>query len=1079
MNNNNTGNQHQGGGNSGTGGNSGGSTGTRLNPMDLRMDLSNLNNNNNNNMGGGTGMTGITGASGMPSPRVAASGLRRSSHNSSPAIFSGSSSMRRTMSGSKRSAPNEDFGGGSGGGGGLGMVGHQSSRNVHRTRPSMMSRSSTFTASTSTNAVWDFNHQGGGGSVGNANWGGGGGGGGGGSGVGFGSGGMGGGGEEASYQQSVGRSMNNLGGGRNPGSNPFLSQMQGGGGSSTDMAQLLNKQNLLQQTAPSSGGSGGSGSGMGGAGLVFDPRLGTVGLAGAGGSNSNNNNNINNSGRRIPNPSGADFMAMMGLKRPDGGAGGLGEGGGGSSNSSMAGGSSNSSLHSHQHRHSGGMEVPLNDATHTGGHGRHQQQVGPSGSIQGVKMQKRGSAMLRRSSHNLTELQRFKMPEEEGADAQSEDDSIGNANFGGGGGSDQQAVLEHLQRSQQQQQQQPTATSTATEIAQRMQELRREQEKAQQTVSAKSGSSGADGSTSVQQEQGQAGDAGSQASVDTGLSNLSGFSDISASDMQLLFNEELGGTGPGGGSSAGGSAGSLGSGLAGFDFDQHAREVAAEVTDQVAAELMAGGGGVSDGSGGASRTGVVDGGSAAAAAAVDANTATGSGGELEVDYGSLLAHFEPTPLSAQSEQLLHARRQSNMSMGSEHSGTSALASGISTMGGLGGVPPIPVADPSSTSSTPGLHQTQAQQQFQEQQQFSSVGTSMGSAASTGMPASPAIPQMQQQAQFPQQVMQSTPVASATASMAVAPDHTNSSNPSAAAISVQSQLQHVAHGGAGAQQGVVSGLGVKGIDGPRDASWMVSAILQLSKVGPRVPDRDGLLPVHLACLYCPNEKKLVGNILIDNPESATFIVSPPPENLDVEGANANPQDVIMSLTSNALAAARKKANPSVMMSQLQGSYPLHIVLRSFGGEKVTYEVVKLLALSGPGVLTTPDPFGCVPLSIALQNKVGSQIIRYLLEQNKDSARVPDRDGNYPLHHACMSARGKKKYSLAIIKLLTQSYPKALAKKNKEGKKPLDLAYGPKGRDDYLNEGKTDSAIEFLEKTYEKLKRKQQEKIASKG
>ena len=1069
MNNNNTGNQHQGG-NSGTGGNSCG-TGTRLNPMDLRMDLSNLNNNNNNNMGGGTGMTGT---SGMPSPRAAASGLRRSSHNSSPAIFSGSSSMRRTMSGSKRSAPNEDFGGGGGvggGGGGLGMVGHQSSRNVHRTRPSMMSRSSTFTASTSTNAVWDFNNQGGGGSVGNANWGGGGGGGG--SGVGFGSGGMGGGGEEASYQRSVGRSMNNLGGGRNPGSNPFLSQMQGGGGSSTDMAQLLNKQNLLQQTAPSSGGSGGSGSGMGGAGLVFDPRLGTVGLAGAGGSSGNNN--MNSSGRRIPNPTGADFMAMMGLKRSDGGGGGLGEGGGGSSNSSMAGGSSNSSHHSHQRHHSGRMEVPLNDTTtRTGGRDQRQQQVGPSGStIQGVKMQKRGSAMLRRSSQNLTELQRFKMPEEEGADALSEDDSIGNANFGGGGG-DQQAVLEHLQRAQQQQQ--PTATSTATEIAQRMQELRREQEKAQQAVSAKPGSSGADGSTSVQQEQGQAGDAGSQASVDTGLSNLSGFSDISASDMQMLFNEELGGTGPGGGSSAGGSAGSLGSGLAGFDFDQHAREVAAEVTDQVAAELMAGGG---DGSGGSSGTGVVNGGSAAAAAAVAANTATGGGGELEVDYGSLLADFEPTPLSAQSEQLLHARRQSNISMGSEHSGTSALASGISTMGGLGGVPPIPVADPSSTSSTPGLHQTQAQQHFQEQQQFSSMGTSMGSAASTGVPASPAIPQMQQQAQFPQQVMQSPPVAAASASMAVAPDQTSSSNPSAAAISVQSQLQHVAHGGAGAQQGVVSGLGVKGIDGPRDASWLVSAILQLSKVGPRVPDRDGLLPVHLACLYCPNEKKLVGNILIDNPESATFIVSPPPENVDAEGANANPQDVIMSLTSNALAAARKKANPSVMMSQLQGSYPLHIVLRSFGGEKVTYEVVKLLALSGPGVLTTSDPFGCVPLSIALQNKVGSQIIRYLLEQNKDSARVPDRDGNYPLHHACVSARGKKKYSLAIIKLLTQSYPKALAKKNKEGKKPLDLAYGPKGRDDYRNEGKTDSAIEFLEKKYEKLKRKQQEKIASKG
>ena len=354
---------------------------------------------------------------------------------------------------------------------------------------------------------------------------------------------------------------------------------------------------------------------------------------------------------------------------------------------------------------------------------------------------------------------------------------------------------------------------------------------------------------------------------------------------------------------------------------------------------------------------------------------------------------------------------------------------------------------------------------------------IGSAASGGLPASPGVQQLQQQAQLPQQAMQTPPmVAVAAAGMAVVPDQTISVNPAVAAV--QSQLQHVAHGGAGVQQEVAaSALGVKGVDGPRDSSWMVSAILQLSKVGPKVPDRDGLLPVHLACLYCPNEKKLVGNILIDNPESATFIVNPPPENLDAEGPNANPQDVIMSLTSNALAAARKKANPSVMMNQLQGSYPLHISLRSFGGEKVTYEVVKLLSLSGPGVLTTPDPFGCVPLSIALQNKVGSQIIRYLLEQNKDSARVPDRDGNYPLHHACVPARGRKRYSLAIIKLLTQSYPKALAKKNKDGKKPLDLAYGPDGKDDYLKEGKSDAAIEFLEKTYGKLKRKHQEKIAS--
>ena len=156
-------NPHRGG-NSG-GDNSGGGTGTGTQkPMDLRLDPSNLN--NANNMADAIATDGTSGGTPV-SPRGAASGMRRTSHNSSPAIFSGSSSMRRTMSGSKRSAPNEDFGG-SGGGGGLGMmVGNQhSSRNVNRNRPSMMSRSSTYTASTSSNAVWDFgNNQGGGGGL--------------------------------------------------------------------------------------------------------------------------------------------------------------------------------------------------------------------------------------------------------------------------------------------------------------------------------------------------------------------------------------------------------------------------------------------------------------------------------------------------------------------------------------------------------------------------------------------------------------------------------------------------------------------------------------------------------------------------------------------------------------------------------------------------------------------------------------------------------------------------------------------------------------------------------------------------
>ena len=1025
-----------GGGSSSSG--SGGEGGTRVNPTDL--DNNNNNNNNNNNSNDNNASLGRGGMQQQQptSPRTTASGLRRTSANSSPAIFSGSSSMRRTMSGSKRSAPNEDFGGGMGmgmiGRGGGAGGGHHSSRNVNRIRPSTMSRSSTYTATTSTNAVWDLNSGGGhpggggggGGSVGgNANWGGG-------SAHGLSAGFGRDRGEEANYQRSIGQSMNNIpmGGGVNPGSNPFLSSA---GNSNADMSQILNRHNLLQQTAPSTSGGGG-GSSSGGAGLVFDPRLGTVSLVVGGG----------DTGRRIPKPTGSDFLSMMGIIKP--GNGGMG--------GSMGGGSKGGSVESLDqsaqttcNTQQSATEVLLNDT----------QPPPTPESMQGFKIQKKGSAMLCRSSQNLTNLQRYKLSEEEeeGTDVDGDNDSDGrrNANFGASG-----AGLQ-LQQSQRQ----PTTATATKEVG--------GQEKTQSAASKSFG--GANDSASNKRDGGGLGGGDSQTSIATGLSNLSGFSDISVSDMQMLFNEELGGTGPGGGPSVNGSiSSSIGSGLGGFDFDQHAREVATEVTEQVAAKLLADSGGGESGSGGGTGSGTVDGGAAA-------NKATGRG-EPEVDYGALLAGLEPTPISAQAEQMLYARRQSTVSMGSEHSGTSALAGGISTLRGLGGVSSVA---PSQSSSTPGMQQQQQQQQQKPQQQpsrsqqhiqeqqFSSMGARIESASSGGLPACPGIQQL------PQHAMQSPPMAAvAAAGMAVVPDQTNSVNPAVAAV--QSQLQHVAHGGAGIQQEVTaSALGMKSIDGPRDSSWMVSAILQLSKVGPKVPDRDGLLPVHLACLYCPNEKKLVGNILIDNPESATFIVNPPPENLYAEGPNANPQDVIMSLTSNALAAARKKANPSVMMSQLQGSYPLHISLRSFGGEKVTYEVVKLLSLSGPGVLTTPDPFGCVPLSIALQNKVGSQIIRYLLEQNKDSARVPDRDGNYPLHHACVPAGGRKRYSLAIIKLLTQSYPKALAKKNKDGKKPLDLAYGPDGKDDYLKEGKSDTAIEFLEKTYEKIKRKHQEKIAS--
>jgi len=171
----------------------------------------------------------------------------------------------------------------------------------------------------------------------------------------------------------------------------------------------------------------------------------------------------------------------------------------------------------------------------------------------------------------------------------------------------------------------------------------------------------------------------------------------------------------------------------------------------------------------------------------------------------------------------------------------------------------------------------------------------------------------------------------------------------------------------------------------------------------------------------------------------------------------------SLTSNALAASRKKTTPNAIVGKLQGSYPLHIALRSSGREKVTYEVVKLLSLSGPNMLTSPDTSGSVPLSIALQNKVGSQIIRYLLERNKSAASMSDQQENYPLHFACADVRGNKRYSLSVIRLVLSAYPEALHKRNSDGMTPFDLARGP---DSAGGGNGGDTILDFLQKSGEK-------------
>ena len=442
------------------------------------------------------------------------------------------------------------------------------------------------------------------------------------------------------------------------------------------------------------------------------------------------------------------------------------------------------------------------------------------------------------------------------------------------------------------------------------------------------------------------------------------------------------------------------------------------------------------------------------------------------DSALAMAAYEPIPLSQDCERrLLERRASSNISIGSSNLGDATTT--VNDSIGLTEFGPIQL-ETSADAFVPELERVIPSQ---------GVGTEsagdIGNSATTSSPMSHFLPaQMQQQEQQEQQQQQklllSQQFAQAQMKGVLPPPtqpqsttdqgQTASSIAGSGKISVQAQIQHVALGrapratSASLHDGTMAMLSPT-MDYPRDggnsANWVTTAILNLSKVSPKVPDADGLLPIHLACVYCPNDKRLVGNILIDNPDSAVFPVEAPrvlKDSDDGQGpdlttgvGHISQNEVIQSLTSNALAAAKKKNNHNVAIGELRGLYPLHIALRSGGGQKVTYEVVKLLTLSGPGILTTPDPTGAVPLSTALQNQVGSQIIRYLLDRNRSAAKIADEKHNYPLHVACASLKGKKRYSLGVIKVITAAYQGALLRKNANGNSPLDLARGVSAKD----------------------------------
>jgi hypothetical protein len=114
------------------------------------------------------------------------------------------------------------------------------------------------------------------------------------------------------------------------------------------------------------------------------------------------------------------------------------------------------------------------------------------------------------------------------------------------------------------------------------------------------------------------------------------------------------------------------------------------------------------------------------------------------------------------------------------------------------------------------------------------------------------------------------------------------------------------------------------------------------------------------------------------------------------------------------------------------YPINIALKY----DASYEIIALLAQSGPDVIALPDgPDRCTALATAIALDRDASVIELLLTTNPEAAQVCDRHSNTPLHAAISRV---SKPSLQVVQLVYQAYPKALYEHNFQGETPLDAA-----------------------------------------
>lgn len=187
-----------------------------------------------------------------------------------------------------------------------------------------------------------------------------------------------------------------------------------------------------------------------------------------------------------------------------------------------------------------------------------------------------------------------------------------------------------------------------------------------------------------------------------------------------------------------------------------------------------------------------------------------------------------------------------------------------------------------------------------------------------------------------------------------------------------------------------------------ANESISTIKSLLDAFPEViylADRSGMLPLHLACKHCSQNMNKIKVLIDANPNAVSECTMCHPSQQD-------DMEISMQL------------------------YPVQIAIES----NASLDVIKLLSQSNPSILLEKDKNGHNALHRALFKCLPLEFIHAILSSNKKLLNSMDDSLNRPLHNATRWGN-----NFNTIKYLITLCPRAIQKRNFNGRTPLDLAY----------------------------------------